>query len=216
MIANNILTEAHDALFAFDAGRALATVQEVVSKGEDPLELLDNAFIPAINEIGELFGTGEMFLPELIQAAEVMKQVTAAVTAALPKDQAAGQAKGAAVLGTVEGDIHDIGKTLVVTMLGIHGVTVHDLGRDIPIDTFIEKAKETGAKVIGTSALLTTTMTKQKELEEALKEAGLKGKIRTIVGGAPVTRRWAERIGADAYGENAHEASVQVEELLKR
>jgi trimethylamine corrinoid protein len=216
MIADKTLTEAHDALFAFDAPRALAVVQEVVSKREDPLGLLDKGFIPAINEIGEKFGMGEMFLPELIQAAEVMKQVTAAITAALPKDKAAGQAKGTIVIGTVQGDIHDIGKTLVVTMLGIHGFTVHDLGRDIDTEAFIAKVKETNADVIGSSALLTTTMTKQKEIEEALKEAGLKGRVRTIVGGAPVTQRWAERIGADAYGENAHEAAIKVQELVKR
>jgi trimethylamine corrinoid protein len=216
MIDSTALSDAHDALFAFDAARALATVREVVGRGENPLELLDKGFIPAINEIGEKFSMGEMFLPELIQAAEVMKQVTGAITAALPKDQAAGQAKGTVVLGTVEGDIHDIGKTLVVTMLGIHGFTVHDLGRDIATEVFIAKARETGAEVIGSSALLTTTMTKQKEIEEGLKEAGLKGRVRTIVGGAPVTQRWAERIGADAYGENAHEAAMKVQELVKR
>jgi methanogenic corrinoid protein MtbC1 len=144
-----------------------------------------------------------------------MKKVTETISAALPESEDA-QKRGVVVIGTVQGDVHDIGKTLVVTLLGVHGFTVHDLGRDVEIEAFIEKAKEVNADIIGSSALLTTTMTKQKELEEALKEAGLKGRIKTIVGGSPVTKRWADRIGADAYGENAHEATREAEELLKR
>jgi trimethylamine corrinoid protein len=214
MIDAKIIQEAHEALFGFDQARAVTIVQQAVARKDNLLDLLNQAFIPAINEIGEKFSMGEMFLPELIQAAEVMKKVTAEVSAALPKDAAAGQSHGTIVIGTVQGDIHDIGKTLVVTLLGVHGFTVHDLGRDIPTANFISKARETDANLIGTSALLTTTMPKQKELEEALKEAGLKGKVKTMVGGAPVTQRWAERIGADAFGENAHEAARKALELV--
>lgn len=215
MIDAKIIQEAHEALFGFDAARAVKIVQQAVARKDNLLDLLNQAFIPAINEIGEKFSMGEMFLPELIQAAEVMKKVTAEVSAALPKG-AAGQSHGTIVIGTVQGDIHDIGKTLVVTLLGVHGFTVHDLGRDIPTANFVAKARETGANLIGTSALLTTTMPKQKELEEALKEAGLKGKVKTMVGGAPVTQRWAERIGADAFGENAHEAARKALELVSK
>ena len=216
MIGEQEFAEAREALMGFDAARALAIVDEVAAAGNNPLELLDQAFIPAINEIGEKFGTGEMFLPELIQAAEVMKQVTARISEKLPQQDSAGQKRGVIVIGTVQGDVHDIGKTLVVTMLGVHGFEVHDLGRDIPTEQFIDTAKAREADVIGSSALLTTTMTKQKEIEEALKEAGLKGRVKTIVGGSPVTQRWAQRIGADAYGENAHDATVKVRELLGR
>lgn len=215
MIDAKIIQEAHEALFGFDAASAVKIVQQAVARKDNLLELLNQAFIPAINEIGDKFSMGEMFLPELIQAAEVMKKVTAEVSAALPKG-AAGQTHGTIVIGTVQGDIHDIGKTLVVTLLGVHGFTVHDLGRDIPTANFVAKARETGANLIGTSALLTTTMPKQKELEEALKEAGLKGKVKTMVGGAPVTQRWAERIGADAFGENAHEAARKALELVSK
>ena len=214
MVSDKTLNEAREALMGFDAAKALSLVDQVAATKDSPLELLEKAFIPAINEIGEKFSTGEMFLPELIQAAEVMKQVTGRVSAHLPPGQAGGQAKGRIVIGTVEGDVHDIGKTLVVTMLGVHGFEVHDLGRDIPTEQFIETAKDKQANLIGSSALLTTTMTKQKEIEEALKAAGLKGRIKTLVGGSPVTRRWAERIGADAYGENAHEAAVKAKELV--
>ena len=216
MIDAKIIQEAHAALFGFDQAKAVQIVQQAAARKDNLLDLLNQAFIPAINEIGEKFSMGEMFLPELIQAAEVMKKVTAEVSAALPKQAAAGQTHGVIVMGTVQGDIHDIGKTLVVTLLGVHGFTVHDLGRDIPTADFVAKARETNANLIGTSALLTTTMPKQKELEAALKEAGLKGRVKTMVGGAPVTQRWAERIGADAFGENAHEAARKALELVAK
>jgi trimethylamine corrinoid protein len=214
MIEAKIVEQAHEALFSFNDKKAVELVEQAVAAKVNLLDLLNQAFIPAINEIGEKFSMGEMFLPELIQAAEVMKKVTAAVSASLPKGAAAGQSRGVIVIGTVQGDIHDIGKTLVVTLLGVHGFSVHDLGRDIPTANFVAKAKEVNADLIGSSALLTTTMPKQKELEEALKEAGLKGRVKTLVGGAPVTQRWATRIGADAFGENAHEAARKALELV--
>ncbi len=213
MIEEKIISEAKQAIFNFDTEKAVKIIQESVARKEDPLELMDKSFIPAINEIGELFSTGRMFLPELIQAAEVMKAVTEIITDSLPKGTQQ-EKKGTVVIGTVQGDIHDIGKILVVILMGVNGYTIHDLGRDVSIESFIEKAVEVNADIIGTSSLLTTTMPEQKELEKSLKEAGLKGKIKTIVGGAPVTERWAKRIGADAYAENAHEAVVQVKGLL--
>jgi trimethylamine corrinoid protein len=213
VIEEKTFAEAKQAIFDFNTEKAVNIVREVVSSQENPLELMDSAFIPALNEIGEMFSSGRMFLPELIQAAEVMKAVTGIISESLPKG---GQSmeKGTVVIGTVQGDIHDIGKTLVVTLMGVNGYTIHDLGRDVSNETFIEKAAEVNADIIGTSSLLTTTMPVQKELEKALADAGLKGKIKTMVGGAPVTQRWADRIGADAYAENAHEAVVKANELL--
>jgi trimethylamine corrinoid protein len=216
MISSEILEQARQTIFDFDKDKAEQIIHQVVSGGENPLELLEKAFIPAINEIGEKFSIGEMFLPELIQAAGVMKHATDLISEALPKEEKAQQQKGVVVIGTVEGDIHDIGKTLVVTLLDVHGLAVHDLGRDVPIDDYVAKVKEKGADVVGSSALLTTTMPKQKELEEALKEAGLRKKVKMIVGGAPATQRWADRIGADAYGEDAHDAVRKIRELLEQ
>jgi len=213
MIAEKTIAAAKQSIFDFDTEKAVAAVQEVVTGGENPLELMENAFIPALNEIGEMFSSGRMFLPELIQAAEVMKAVTGIVSESLPKGKQQME-KGTVVMGTVQGDIHDIGKTLVVTLMGVNGYTIHDLGRDVSNDVFIEKAKEVNADIIGTSSLLTTTMPVQKELEKTLQDAGLKGKIKTLVGGAPVTQRWADRIGADGYAENAHEAVIKANELL--
>jgi trimethylamine corrinoid protein len=213
VIEEKTFAEAKQAIFDFDTEKAVNIVQEVVSSQENPLELMDNAFIPALNEIGEMFSSGRMFLPELIQAAEVMKAATKIITDSLPNGTQQID-KGTIVIGTVQGDIHDIGKTLVVTLMGVNGYTIHDLGRDVSNERFIEKAVEVNADIIGTSSLLTTTMPAQKELEKALTDAGLKGKIKTMVGGAPVTQRWADRIAADAYAENAHEAVVKANELL--
>jgi len=122
--------------------------------------------------------------------------------------------KGTIVIATVKGDVHDIGKGIVISILRAHGLNVHDLGRDVKTDQVIEYAEKVDADIIGTSALLTTTMPKQKELEEDLKTAGLRSKFKTIVGGAPVTSRWAERIGSDAYAADAQDAVVKVTELL--
>jgi trimethylamine corrinoid protein len=213
MIDEKLLTEAKQTVFDFENEKAVQIVKQVVDAGEDPLELMNKAFIPAINEIGEMFSTGQMFLPELIQAAEVLTGVTDLITESLPQGSAQ-KSGGTVLIGSVQGDIHDIGKTLVVTLLGVNGFTVHDLGRDVASEEFVQKAEELNADVIGTSSLLTTTMAGQKELEKALTEAGIREKVKTIVGGAPVTQRWAERIGADAYGENAHDAVIKVKELL--
>jgi trimethylamine corrinoid protein len=141
-----------------------------------------------------------------------MRIATEIINAAIPAGKQ--QKKGKIIIGTVEGDIHDIGKTIVVSLLKANGFEVYDLGRDIPTEKFLEKADEVGADIIGTSALLTTTMEGQKKLELALKKAGLKGKYKTMVGGAPVTQRWADRIGADAYAEDAGEAVKKAKQLL--
>ncbi len=213
MIEEKILAEAKQTIFDFDIEKAKNIVKGVIASKGDPLELMNKAFIPAVNEIGEMFSTGRMFLPELIQAAGVMNGVTEVITESLPKGSAK-QSGGTVLIGSVQGDIHDIGKTLVVTLLGVNGFTVHDLGRDVSNEEFIEKAVELKVDVIGTSSLLTTTMPMQKDLEKALTDAGLKGKVKTIIGGAPVTQRWADRIGADAYAENAHDAVTKVKKLL--
>ena len=133
--------------------------------------------------------------------------------AALPQDKK--QAKLAViVIGTIEGDIHDIGKGIIVTMLRVYGYEVHDLGRDVPIDEFVKKAQELKADVVGSSAMMTTTQIGQKKLEDALKEAGLRGKVKTMVGGAVATDHWAKRIGADFFGETPQDTIDKLEKFL--
>jgi trimethylamine corrinoid protein len=177
------------------------------------MKLLEEGFIPAINEVGDLFGDGKMFIPELVQAADAMQKVTDIINAAMEKSN--GDKKRVKVLlGTVEGDVHDIGKTIIVSLFKANGFDVLDIGRDVSVDRIIDEAEKFGADVIGTSALLTTTMRHQKELEQQLKKAGLREKYKTIVGGAPVTQRWADRIGADAYAHNAQDGVKKVNRLL--
>lgn len=210
---DQIFDEAKKAIVDCDANMAKEVAQRGLAEGIDPIELLNEGFITAINEVGDLFGRGRMFLPELILAAQAMQQVTEIINAAM-ETPGVNKTKGKILIGTVEGDVHDIGKTIVVSLFRANGFDVRDIGRDVPIDRFIEEAEKFGANIIGTSALLTTTMGQQKKLEQKLKAAGLKEKYKTIVGGAPVTQRWADRIGADAYAQDGPDGVKKVRQLL--
>jgi trimethylamine corrinoid protein len=208
----DIFAAAGDAILKGDAAAAEEAAKRGLGEGLDPVVLINEGFIPGINQVGELFGSGQLFLPELILAAGAMQKATDIINAAIP--DGAGQAAGRIVIGTVAGDVHDIGKTIVVALLKANGFEVMDLGRDVAVDRFIEEADKFKADIIGTSALLTTTMEEQKHLEVALKKADLKSRFKTMVGGAPVTSRWARRIGADAFAENASEAVRLAKELV--
>lgn len=211
----DILQQAQAAIETGDADAAVQLAKQGLEQGIDGIELLNNGFIVGINKVGDLFGEGQLFLPELIMSATAMQGVIEIINAALEK-KGKKQARGKLVIGTVEGDLHDIGKTIVVSLLRANGFEVNDLGRDVPADRFIQEAEAFGADVIGTSALLTTTMSVQKELVEKLEEKGLRGKYKTIVGGAPVTERWARRIGADAYAADATDGVRKIKELLEK
>ena len=217
MIDQQILEDAKKMILVQNMERIREITTSVLASGEDPLELMDKALIPGIAEVGNQFSRGTLFLPELIQAADVMKVATDMVNEALAQKNTTGQAKKASVLiATVKGDVHDIEKCIVVSLIKANGFIVHDLGRDVDVDTIIEKAVEFNVDAIGTSALLTTTMDQQKRLEQALKSAGLKDRFLTVVGGAPVTPRWAARIGADAYAEDAQDGIIKITELLSQ
>jgi trimethylamine corrinoid protein len=217
MIDPQIIEEAKNYIIAQNKEKVAELSKKVISEGGDPIELMNQAFIPGINKVGDLFGRGQLFLPELMQAADAMKVATDIVNDALAKDETSTPAKkGSVVIATVKGDVHDIGKCIVVSLMKANGLEVHDLGRDVEVDTIIEKAIEVNADVIGTSALLTTTMNQQKVVEEALKTAGLRDRFITMVGGAPCTPRWAARIGADAYAEDAQDGVVKVKELISQ
>lgn len=214
MISNDILEHAKKMLIEQNKEKVVEITNKIIADGEDPLALMDSAYIPGINEVGDLFSRGQLFLPELIQAADAMKAATEIVNDALAEKSGKQKKKGVVLIATVKGDVHDIGKCIVVSLMRANGLTVHDLGRDVDIDRIIEEAKNVKADIIGTSALLTTTMTQQRGLEEELKRANLRDHFKTIVGGAPVTPRWADRIGADAYAEDAQDAVLKVKELL--
>lgn len=206
------LAAATESIINLDKNKAEEIAKQGLASGIEPYVLITEGFIPGITKMGDDFESGHVFLPELIMAAEAMKAAVAICEAALPKSELKGKKK--VIVGTVEGDVHDIGKSIVVAFLAANGFEVYNLGRDVPIEEFINKAREVDADVVGSSALLTTTMEGQKKIEEELKKAGLRDKIKTIVGGAPCSQGWADRIGADAYAENAAEGVKRIREML--
>lgn len=201
MSKEEIFEKAKQSIIEADEDMAMEALHESEEAGVSPMEMLGKGYSAGMKELGDLFGMGEVFLPELMFATEVMKNVTAELEKKMPASET--EAKGVMVIGTVAGDVHDIGKGIVASIVKTNGITVYDLGREVPAEDFIAKVKEVNADFLGSSALLTTTMTEQKKIEELLAAEGLKGKVKTMVGGAPVTKRWAERIGADAYCEDA-------------
>lgn len=176
--------------------------REALEVNLDPLSCINNGLMPGIQKVGELFSSGEYFLPELIIGAEAMKTALEVLEPALIGGQKR-EVVGIVVLGTVEGDLHEIGKTLVGTMLSANGFKVVDIGVDQSAEAFLEAIRKHDADIAGASALLTTTMLQQKKLVEALAAAGLSGKVKVMIGGAPVTGKYAEEIGADGYAEDA-------------
>lgn len=213
MTKEELMKAAFDAVKDIDQDEAMEIAKKSLEVGIPYGDMLSFGFGAGIKELGELFGRGEVFLPELIMASEIMQDVsgyfeendTSAAASAKP---------GKIVISTVEGDVHDIGKGIVASMMKSQGYQVIDLGRDTPVSHIVEVAVKENAAVIGTSALLTTTIPEQKKLEDILKKEGLKGKIKTMVGGAPCTQRWADRINADAYAEDSADALLKLKELI--
>jgi corrinoid protein of di/trimethylamine methyltransferase len=183
-----------------------------LEQGLDPLACINEGLSPGIDRVGELFATGEYFLPDLIMGGDAMKAALAILEPALAGDQER-ELLGRVVLGTVEGDLHEIGKTLVGTMLTANGFQVTDVGVDKSADEFIAAIKESQATLVGASALLTTTMLQQQKLIEAIEEAGLRDQVKVMVGGAPITDSWAEKIGADGFAEDAISAVALAKRL---
>jgi len=186
-----------------DSDVAVALAKQAIDAGIDPLEAITKGFVLGVNQVGENFACGQAFLPELVMAGEAMKSAVATLEPEMQKRGTSRQVFGKVVLATVEGDIHEIGKTLVGTMLSASGFQVYDLGVDVSSALIIEKVKEVDADLVGLSALLTTTMVKQKEVIDELDKLGLRKKVKVMVGGAPVTRDWVQKIEADGYSEDA-------------
>ncbi len=186
-----------------DSDAAIALAKQAIEAGIDPLDAISKGFVMGVNQVGESFACGQAFLPELVMAGEAMKAAVATLEPEMQKRGTVRQVFGKVVLATVEGDIHEIGKTLVGTMLSASGFQVYDLGVDVPSARIIEKVKEVDADLVGLSALLTTTMVKQKEVIDELDKLGLRKKVKVMVGGAPVTRDWVQKIEADGYSEDA-------------
>jgi dimethylamine corrinoid protein len=213
MSKEDLLKEAAQSVVDADRDAAVAVAERAIAEGVDPIEMINQGFSAGMAQVGELFDTGEMFLPELIIASDAMVAAVNVLEKAMPAGSR-DEKVGVVVLGTIEGDVHDIGKGIMATMLKVYGFEVHDLGRDVPIKAFVEKAKEVNADIVGSSALMTTTQVGQKTLEAELKKAGLRDTVKTMVGGAVVTQRWADKIGSDLYAENATDAVIKLKEMF--
>ncbi len=199
-----------------DSEAAEALARRAIAEGIDPLDAINKGFVVGIQQVGEAFGCGQAFLPDLVLAGEAMKAAVAVLDPELASRGQQRETAGDVVLGTVKGDIHDIGKMLVGTMLSASGFQVHDLGVDVPPERFAHKAREVKAAIVGVSALLSTTMSNQRLVIEALDDLGLRSQVKVMVGGAPVTRTWAETIEADGFAEDAIRAVVEARRLVGR
>ncbi len=211
-----IIEKARKAVTEYDQDSAVEAAEEAISAGLNLVEVIQNGFTKGMNEVGDKFGEKKLFLPHVIAAADAMTAGINVLNPELEKMGAGtGEGLGTVVIATIEGDIHSIGKDIVAIMLKIAGFNVHNIGRDVPVGDFITAAKKYDANVIGSSALMTSTMVNQIRIEELLKEEGMKGKVKTIVGGAPVTNDWAVKIGADLYAENASDTVNKLKAALK-
>jgi corrinoid protein of di/trimethylamine methyltransferase len=204
-----------EATVAGDQERCVALARQVVEHGVDPLQAIEQGYSKGMRIVGEKFARMEYYLPELMRCADAMKAAMDVLRPHLVNETSGGAGQGTIVLGTIQGDLHDLGKNIVKTMLQAGGFTVHDLGCDVPVRSFIDKAEETGADLIAASAILTTTMAYMPDLVALLSEMGLRDRFRVMVGGAPVTPEYAEESGADGYGENAAQAVEVARQLVR-
>ena len=213
-MSDELFAALRQAVIDGDAAAASALAQQVLDTGVPPLAAIDNGLVPGLSHVGEEFGKGELFLPDMMLAARAMQKALALLEPELQAQATQRHVVGRVVIGTVKGDIHEIGKNLVGMMLSTSGFEVHDLGVDVAPARFVEAAREHNADIIGVSALLTTTMAGQRTVVEALVAAGMRPNVKVIVGGAPASESWAAEIGADGYSEEAIGAVARARKLL--
>lgn len=206
------LQKLYDAILQGDAKTAVAVTQEALAEGSEPMDLISKYMVPAMDEVGRLFQCEEYFVPELLLAARAMK---GSLELLRPRLAASGQQpSGRVVIGTVKGDLHDIGKNIVASMLEGGGFEVIDLGADVAPEKFVESIQRSNANLVCLSALLTVTMPAMRTTIEALQKAGVRERVKVLVGGAPVTRQFAQQIGADGYSENAPGAVALARQMI--
>ena len=214
MDKDELIKIAHNTIVDADEEKAMKVIEESLASGIDIMEILKDGFAEGNREIGDLFESGKLSLPELIFSTEIMKKVLDVVETHTNIYQV--KVKGKVLIATVDGDVHEIGKGMVVSTMKSYGIDVIDIGREVPVETIIEKAQEFQVDIIATSSLLTSTLKEQRKLEETLRKMGIRDKFKTMVGGAPCTLRWAKRIGADLYTEDAVEAAKKALMILKK
>jgi 5-methyltetrahydrofolate--homocysteine methyltransferase len=209
-----MFTDLISALTEFNADKSAEEVLRLLDSGVDPFEIIENGLMQAMNIVGTKFEEGTFFLPELLRAAMAMEACSALIRSVLTEDQQL--ARGTIVVGTVAGDIHDLGKNLIISTLESAGFRVIDLGVDVPEEIFVEAVRREKAKILALSALLTVTMVRMEEIIQALRSDPELSDVKVIIGGAPVDQKYADTIGADAFGENALEAMQKARMLASR
>ncbi|HOC19427.1 MAG TPA: corrinoid protein [Vicinamibacterales bacterium] len=215
-MSSQLLEQITAAVVEGDPDATVAGTREALAAGVEPLRIINEGLVPGMRTVGDKYSSGEYFLPNLIVSAAGMKQAMALLEPELKARRETVQSAGTVVIGTVRGDIHEIGKSLVATMLSANGFEVHDLGVDVSAERFVDTVRETGAGLVGLSALLTTTMMGQKKVIEELERAGLRGGVKVMVGGAPVSQAFADTIGADGYAQDAVAAVELATRLASR
>jgi len=214
MSQSEILAKLKSAVEEMDSELAEAAAKEAIAAGVDPLVAINDGLAAGMQTMSDLFDEGEAFVPQLVVAAEAFEAAVAILKEAMPQDQRDKSSKGKILVYTVQGDIHDIGKNIVKTMLSASGFEVFDLGRDAATLEVISKAQEYNVDIIAGAALMTTTMPGQRDVVSILKEEGIRDKFKCMFGGAPVSPEWVEKIGGDAYAETASEAVEKAKALM--
>lgn len=204
-----LFNEMADAIEWLDDEKSMELVDKALQQKIDAVDIIEKGFSKGLKVVGDKFGTGEAFLTELVAAANIMEDVSNRLSKELAALDKKVEKKGIFIVGTVDGDVHTIGKNILKALLEVNGFEVVDLGEDVKAETFVEKVRELKPQILGLSALMTTTITEQKNVIEALKTAGIRDNVKVMVGGAAVTQKWSSEIGADGYAENASDA-VQV------
>ena len=210
----NTLDQIIEATIAGDIERCAALAQKFLDEGQNPIDALEKGYSVAMGIVGEKFSKMEIYLPELKMSADAMKAGFEVIKPHLTADQL-GANRGTIIIGAIQGDLHDLGKNIVRTMLEAAGFAVHDLGCDVPVREFIEKAEELEADIIGASAILTTTMGYMPDISKILTEMGIRAKYKILLGGGPVTSEYAERADADGYAENAADGVKMAQNLVQ-
>jgi len=214
MSEKDILKKLYDSVLGGVEDSAAEAAQEALDAGITPLKAIDDGMSPAIKEVGERFGLGEMFLPEMVSSADAMEAALAILEPHFEGDE--GESKGKVLIATVQGDIHDIGKNIVTALLKVNGFDVIDIGRDIASTDIVDKSLELGAEVIGLSGLLTTSLPMMRDIIQMLDDDGVRDQVKVIIGGGPTSQDYADEIGADGYGETAYNAVELCTQLLAK
>lgn len=216
MSKEEILAKLKESITEMDSDLAIEAANEAIEAGLNPIECISNGLSVGMQVMSDLFDEGEAFVPELLMSSEAFEAAVEVLMSGMSDEEKENASSGTVVIHTVQGDIHDIGKNIVKTMLVANNFDVHDLGRDVPVETVVEKAKEVKADFIVGSALMTTTMPAQRDILNLLEEEGIRDQFIVMYGGAPVSQEWCDNIGADGFADTATGAVAIAKELIQK